>query len=206
MSKKIGRMFLGAAAAAACLFVGGAAQGGVVFRGSFDPIDFMGIAEFDVDPGCIQANGYSLVPSCGSVVILSASVTDLPPPTDTDSITFAPPPFTSSVNGLLWSGGNLIGVDSDIIGTGTPSTGLWFDPLKEYGLEFVSGFLTQGSPVVNLWWCKDGCGFTALLPEGTALDVTFVRVTDSVPEPASLGLVLGALGAGWLARRRKAKA
>ena len=206
MSSLIGRNLLGAVAAA-CLFVSGAAQG-VIYRGSYDPIEFMGIADFDVDPACIQSDGWVAVPTCGTVTLLSALVTNSPAPPVTDSIAFNPPfdPLGGGVFGLLWAGGELIGVDMSRTGTsGSPLTGLVFSFSGGYALEFVTGQAPSydpefGPPVgVNLYECGDGCGSGEL--QGTALDVTF----QVIPEPASVGLVLGALGAGWLTRRRKAK-
>lgn len=56
-------------------------------------------------------------------------------------------------------------------------------------------------------FCGDGCGPRQLLNDGEgaiSTDVTFTTLTT--PEPGSLVLLLGALGAGWLARRRKVAA
>jgi hypothetical protein len=80
----------------------------------------------------------------------------------------------------------------------------------------------DSSPLFGPWWLEwqttstgnevllftgscnaDGCSpDTADGPVGTALNVTFDRVT-TVPEPNAIALLLGGLGAAWIARRRK---
>jgi hypothetical protein len=82
--------------------------------------------------------------------------------------------------------------------------------------------VTDSSPLFGPWWLEwqttstgnevllftgscnaDGCSpDTADGPVGTALNVTFDRVTN-VPEPGAIALLLGGLGAMWTTRRRK---
>jgi hypothetical protein len=78
------------------------------------------------------------------------------------------------------------------------STTFWFECLS----TFVPGVEIPPSVVnfVNLYDnCFEGCA-PGTIPINQAAIVTFA----AVPEPSPFGLVLGALGAGWLVRRRKA--
>lgn len=185
----------------------GSVHAGSIFRGTFDPIDFMGIAEFDIPSSCIEADGFLTVGTnvgdCGVVDLLSASITNSPAPPVTDSLTFAPPIDSTAVFGLFWANGELIGVDTSRIGeVGPPSTGTVFTDTHGYALQFVSGHAGDSitDPHVDLYNCLDGCSFGEI--QGVANTVTFVEV----PEPGSMALLAGAFAAAWLARRKVRKA
>ena len=91
-------------------------------------------------------------------------------------------------------GGQFVGVNTGVIGSVlVGDTTYWF--------EFLSTFNSEPTPsvtnIVNLYDdCFEGCAD----PINQATQVSFT------PEPGSLGLIFGAMGAGWLARRRKAAA
>ncbi len=97
---------------------------------------------------------------------------------------------------------------------------------REFSLQFVTGCLSEnelviGDPVcdpstVTINFAGFGAGPTDLVTvadpsailydnEGRSLRTNPGGLTF-VPEPGSLSLILGALGGGWLARRRKKKA
>jgi hypothetical protein len=110
--------------------------------------------------------------------------------------------FGASTNivDIVIEGGELVGVDSGLFGpafTGASCTGSLCDGAP-WWIEWVSNadpvFLFMGN-------CFEGC-FPDQTPVATAFNVTFTRV----PEPGTLGLLLGGVGAAWWARRRKAAA
>jgi len=202
---KYGPMFLCAAATAACFHFASTAQAGLVYHGDFDPPLYGGTVFVDVDPGCVLGTGWIAVPSCGPVNITSLVVKNNPSQ-PADQLTFAPPTVAGAVTGLYWLGGVLEAIDTSLISpqASGPTTGAVFDGF-EFAIQFLSYQGPGGShlgPVANLFNCLDGCGSRVPVGDLPATQQAFVQV----PEPASLGLVLGALGAGWLARRRKAKA
>jgi hypothetical protein len=209
VSMKYGPMFLCAAATAACLHFANTAQAGLVYHGDFDPPLYVGTVFVDVDPGCVLGTGWKdvVATSCGPVNILSLVVNSAPPG---DQLVFAPAALVGKVTGLYWVGGVLTAIDTVLIGPqqSGPTPGGYFDlfgPSNDFAIQFLSNHANpEPRPIANLFNCTDGCGPNQLLPVGKdpARQQAFVQV----PEPASLGLVLGALGAGWLARRRKAKA
>jgi hypothetical protein len=123
---------------------------------------------------------------------------------------------TVDIWGIDVRGGALAGLDTFPIGPGVVSdnsdTALngswwiqWWDGV--YSLDYGVGQET----LINTVSLEKGetapCGATPFVNGvqcsgvvSTALTVTFTQTT---PEPGSLGLLLGALGAGWWARRRK---
>jgi len=66
-------------------------------------------------------------------------------------------------------------------------------------------FLTAAVPIDGPFGAT-GVQFLGEAPDGKGLPTGpdgLVRVAALVPEPSSIALILGALGAGWLTRRRK---
>ena len=123
---------------------------------------------------------------CGIQVI--SNVTTAP-----FALNFAAALPSSDILGYVVIGGQLAGVETGIIGpVDVSETDYWFQFLTSFNNNAVSN-------VANLYTdCSDNeCSTTAQTTSG----VTFTR--QSTPEPGSLGLILGAFGAGWWARRRK---
>jgi len=207
-------MFLGAVASAAVAIFAVPASA-VVYSSGFDPLSFSGTGFFQFDNHCETDNGgfgnYTQA-EC-NVIFLSASVQMV----DTDSldniIGTGDLNFGSSIliDAIVISGGLLVGVDSGLFGPAFISSG--------------SGSLSSNT---DPWWiqwqtelndpvflftgsCNVDGEFEFCFPNGepsaTAFNVTFTRLTDGVaPEPGTLGLILGGVGAAWWARRRKAAA
>lgn len=196
-----------AAVAIAVLLGLGPAWAGTIYRGVFDPSGFGGTVFVDAPASCDLTTGWIAAgPSnCGQVDITSLVVQSPPPPTSpVDSITFAPPTIPNSITGLWWENGVLSGIDSiSLFAAG--SGGTYFSA-NYYELVFSSGhanFQVPVSPTVSLTACSTfGCDGGDVNLVGTASQEPFVRV----PEPSALSLVLGALAAGWLARRRASAA
>jgi hypothetical protein len=203
-------MFLGALASAAVAIFAVPANA-VVYSSGFDPLSFSGTGFFQFENHCETDNGGSGVytqAEC-NVIFLSASV---------DMVETAPPgtgqlSFGSSTNidAIVISGGLLVGVDSGLFGPAFISscTGSLCSNTDPWWIQWQTElndpvFLFTGS-------CNVDGEFEFCFPNGepsaTAFNVTFTRLTDGVaPEPGTLGLILGGVGAAWLARRRKAAA
>ena len=199
---------------AAVMIWGAPAQAKIIGSG-FDPVNppvmFSGDGTFFVPDSCLTLPiGFHALPaSCPGVVLESASL-----------------------SGHDASGGM---VDLSLLGSdpGTDVTGMVLNP---HASPVVVGFNTIEIPMMvdscmgdlcgQSWFLQwksglpseeedddwqlyglnntvslfENCNSPSCVPVGIATHVTFT------PEPGSLGLLLGALGAGWLARRRKAAA
>ncbi|MEP7063781.1 MAG: PEP-CTERM sorting domain-containing protein [Betaproteobacteria bacterium] len=196
------------------LLLTAAAAQGAIYSGRFDPTGtapdfpgFTGEALFTIDDGCVAlGDGYHYVNAsngCGDSFMTSATVNLFDPLASepllvgdrVDSFSLA---GHFDLAGVLISGGQVTGVDTDIVG---PAFGAGYPThwtnTTPFWLQFVSGCL-GATP-------DDGC-FTdpAFIYMGDTQNqskpatVTFERV----PEPGTLALVLGAIGLGWLLRRR----
>jgi len=195
-------MFLGALASAAVAIFAVPANA-VVYSSGFDPLSFSGTGFFQFDTACESVDGVYTQAEC-NVIFLGATV---------DLVETAPPgtgqlAFGSSTNivDIIISGGLLVGVDSGLFGPSFISTcsGSLCSNTDPWWIQWESNFFDP----VNLFTgnCFEGC-FPDQTPIAIALNVTFTRLTDGVaPEPGTLGLILGGVGAAWWARRRKAAA
>jgi hypothetical protein len=199
MTRKTLRILLGALATGAVAIFAAPASA-VHYTSGFDPlgaVTFSGTGLLQFDDSCLNADGLYSAAAC-NLVLLSASL-DM---TDTGSsdiahLDFAPvlPDSTDMVD-LIISGGTLVGIDTGLIGP-----------------VFVTD---DGSSLFGPWWLQwqsdpvflftGGCTFVESqvctpneFSSGEATNVTFTRV----PEPGTLGLILGGIGAAWFARRRK---
>lgn len=192
MLNRIFRTSLGALAFAFIICAGPAQA---VFYGSdFDPtgpVSFNGHGLFQFDDACLATDGFHSAASC-HLSLLSATI-HMHDSLNSADLSFGPDVL--HMFDLIIFGGNLVGIDTGLIGPsfvtndGSSLFGPWW-------IQWESGF----SDPVNLFTgsCPEGC-FPNDVPTAIALHVTFSRV----PEPGTLGLLLGALGAGWWVRRRK---
>jgi len=210
------------------MLLGSTAQASVFYDSNFDPplpaFGFAGTARFQLADNCFTSSGFQYVNTSSSsctVSMISATVNlftpSSGPPTSTATLDFAPVlPNSIDIWGIdLDANLHLVGVDSFIIGPVTttvpPFTGNWWlqyddgqghTPPGGPVLEF--GALSAPDPV-NLYHDCDDLPPGRPCLAGTAPNVTFSLV-QGVPEPGTLSLLLGALGGGWLARRRKKQA
>ena len=195
------------------------------YRGTFDPTDFEGEYIINVAPACLTTDGWHANAGICAATLLSAYAdvisddTSISPATYTGRLTFAPPAITSSsvLFGIYVYGGLIRSFDTDLIQSvgEAPAT-----PNDDWWIQFTSGHACYGGP------CDNGPPFNitgALPPDpsqtgvylylnsqlapiaradfiGPAVDI---GGTGTVPEPGTLSLLLGALGGGWLARRRR---
>jgi hypothetical protein len=218
MSRRALTTYLGVLAA---IMIWGLPAQAKTIGSSFDPDIFSGVGTFFVPdpPGsdCLtQGIGFHAVNgtynSCKGVVLESASLTAKDGLGDTFSLSLPPPmPAANAVTGIVLDPG----VSPIVVGFNTmeiPITqvgciGTHCGP-NTWDIEWVSGLHQEeedGNEEWAPWNPLDGLNNQVFLFEngnqvGVATHVAFT------PEPGSLGLLLGALGAGWLARRRKAAA
>jgi hypothetical protein len=202
MSRKFWLLFLRGAVASACLLLGFTAQAGL-WSADYDPPAFVGTATFDVPGACLSgvADGLHLQSEflgCSPIRVV-ANVSTNPV---IDFFSVLP---SSNVLSYVVIGEQFVGVNTGNIGLVTVGT-------TDYAFEFLATFNPGNfenippsvTNTVNLY---DNCNFDGpLFCFGKPVLFADTVVFAAVPEPGSIGLILGALGAGWLARRRKAKA
>jgi hypothetical protein len=227
------RMFLGTLAAAALVALVGPAQGKVVGSSFdptfFDGTGFFFIPD-SPSPCLTLSDGFHAVnpgsEGCSGVVLLNASVNVndtintahlfLPPPTPAgDAVTgivldSAVDPVLVGVDTAGQFSPSLIQLSIDTC-TGSFCSDNWF-------IQWVSGL--QPSPFDESFLAFDGIpglsNAVILYNQSCSVDGEFEFCGDIVPfgdpatnvrffnpEPGSLALLLGALGIGWFARRRK---
>jgi hypothetical protein len=208
-------MFLGALATAAATTFAVPANA-VVYSSGFDPLSFSGTGFFQFDNHCETDNGgFGTYTQADCNVLFQSASVDM---VDKDSfdvtigtghLNFGP---STDIDFIYISGGLLVGVDSGLFGpafTGTSCSGTLCngDP---WWIQWQNSFVTSTSDPVFLY--TGFCEGEFCEPNGTAsaiaFNVTFTRQSDGngAPEPGTLGLILGGVGAAWWARRRKAAA
>jgi hypothetical protein len=195
------RASLGALAFAACMICGGPAQA-VFYGNDFDPIgplSFSGHALWQFDDAC-QTPGMHSAATC-HLALLSATVDMTAGVGNSGHLDFASrlPATSQLIDFFIDSSGLLEGIDTNLIG--------WVFPAPCAGTLCGTPWWIQWQAFSDPVFLYTGnCdGPNSCVPnefsQGAAFNVTFTRLV--VPEPGTLGLLLGALGAGWWARRRK---
>jgi len=214
------RTLVGAAVAAA-LGVLGTPASAAPYRGSFDPTDFAGEYEINVSAACLLSDGWHANTGICTAQLINAyaDVTsdDVTPNFD-GRLIFAPPVVSApTLHGIFVYGGQITSFDTDLIHHQAGS-----DPTADdWWIQFVSGHECYGGP------CGPIITFAPeVQPEGSLFDPRFngvylylnttgspidrasyigpaVDIGGAIPEPGTLSLLLGALGGGWLARRRR---
>lgn len=179
------------------LFAWGGSAYGTIYRGGLDPVLFHGFADINVGDNCIGVD-ISSTGDCtaNQVTFLDASVhvTDTNPGATADfTVTWAT--HENVITGLDWSDGHLIGIASDQIFDSTPS-----GYVLQFLLDPTATITCQNSVESDVSWVEDGHTLCGDLASASATQTGFDPV--SVPEPASLILLLGAVGAAWLSRRK----
>ena len=210
------RKFLGALSAVVLFLLSAAATAGAV-GGRWDPPVFWeGVAEFFVPdppgspcltapPGAESVNG---VNPCTGVVLVSVSA-DRSDGTNTGHLSFGGPDNTANIDKIFLDPSASqpvqgINMSAPFELSCTNTLGEFCDD-ESWFLQFT--FTSEGDSVSNAvkllscldvdfetGGCDDSGGFTTA---ATSRDISFT------PEPGTLGLILGALGAAWSARRRK---
>jgi hypothetical protein len=178
-----------AGVAAAALALAGAAQGAVVYDVNFDPLLFFGNGTLDVGDPCLAlSDGFHNVGDADGCFIDVVSM------------------YAHDTGAGNWNadGGSfssfelenhvLVGLEGDV--------SMFFQGFDDSSFRFAGGNTIQGagcdSPA-DLSFSTDG---NTVSFNGCASDTGNYTLTQ-VPEPASMALTLGALGAAWFARRRR---
>jgi hypothetical protein len=199
MSNSKWRVCLAALGAIALAGVGHPAQA-AFWDATYDPSAFIGTATFDVPGPCLSgvADGQHLQTDfvgCSPIRIL-ANVSTLP------AVNFAAVLPSSAVTSYEVIGQQFVGVNTGVVGfVVVGSTDYWFQFLSSFNPGDGEPFVTN---TVNLYNDCPLEGATTANCGAPVNQATLVTFTARAPEPGSLGLILGAIGAGWLARRRKA--
>ena len=186
---------------------------------------FIGNFVANIDPGCL-ADGINFtgVSGCGNASVYSAnidlySLSPLDPPTPGvilgtfslgTSDTHGLPLSTFDIFEVLAAGGQPLEIDTGFMGPvfgtgatyGTNQFWLEFFFFTDGGLGFVDPAVIFMDSLNN----QSNLGIVTFGPACQEVDGVPVNcVIGATPEPGVLSLVLGALGGGWLARRRQGK-
>ncbi len=202
------RTLVGAAVAVALGLAGDPAVA-APYKGSFDPYDFAGDYVINVDPACLtQGNGWFANAGICTASLTSAFavITSTPPETYAGTVTFAPPAISSSSElfGLYVYGGKIDSFDTDLIPyvSGIPDPATAYGGPLDFWIQFVSGEMCEG-PCGELGKGVYLFESSEPDPDSPTSSAEYLGPAEAVPEPGTLGLILGALGGGWLARRRR---
>jgi hypothetical protein len=228
MAQKAGRMARRVLVSTLSLLFGTAAHAGF-YPGHIDPggngddiPGFNGDVVFDIPDNCITTDGagwkatdqnVGASSGCGSATVSGTIYLYSTSPSDPPSPGIVLDQF-ALVNGDLLGiysiNGQVRGIDSDPIG---PESGSSTYSGDLFWLQFVSGFCQIGctppgdfdtDPAFLSVNTIDNISAPGTVTFGARCETADpCLVTPSVPEPGTLALLLGALGGGWLARRRK---
>ena len=199
----------------------GSLASAAIYRQVIDPPIYFGVGLFDVDAACIPTlSGIQFTTpdtgsgGCGTVDIIDLLLQGNNPPSGT--ILFAGPQptnvITDAVTGLLWFDQTLVGIDTNqLSGAGTGD----FSNLGGYSLQYfagphvapgdisfnpTAGLSCQSSDFTTFDVITDDPGQCLALAAGGG--VATQEAATLVPEPGILTLLVGALGAGWITRRK----
>jgi hypothetical protein len=205
MSRRFWLLFLRGAVASACLLLGFTAQAGL-WSADYDPPAYVGTATFEVPAACLSgvADGsYTQAGNlgCAPIEILS-NISTLPA---VDFASILPQNLCASCEYVV-IGERFVGVNTGIIGSVFANDDVyWFEFLSTFDPGNNEDILPSVTNFVNLY---NDCELNSddVLTCAEPIFQADLVVFAAVPEPGSIGLILGALGAGWLARRRKAVA
>jgi hypothetical protein len=225
MTQQNGRMARRVLVSTMSLLFGTAAHAGF-YPGHVDPggngTDIPGFTAdvvFDIPDSCFtfdgagwKATNQNVVSGCGvatlvsgTVYLYSTSPADPPSPGIVlDQFSLA----NFDLLGIYSINGALEGVDSDPMGP-EPGSSTYSSDL--FWLQFVSGFCQTGctapggfgDPAYLSVNNIDNFGPPGTVTFGTQCDSATNCFVNPTPEPGTLALLFGALGGGWLARRRK---
>ena len=230
MTQRNGRMARRVLVSTLSLLFGTAAHAGF-YPGHVDPggngddiPGFTADVVFDIPDSCIHFDGSGWEPTnqnsgvmpsgpfgCGDASVVSGTVylySTAPGATPTGPIldSFALDPW--ALLGVYSVDGAIKGVDTDAMG---PYTTSGFYSSDQFWLQFVSGFCDVGctepgqfsDPAFLSANDINNFGPPGTVTFGAQCETATNCFVNPTPEPGTLALLFGALGGGWLARRRK---
>ena len=214
MKNSLSLVLKACAAGALALVFAASASAGVVFRGAIDPIfgvfipgaSYTGEAFFDVAPDCLAVDAtYTNADACGVLTILSATIT-LVNGSNSQTLDFGPNLSSPDpVIQYIIENGTLAAVDTIDIGpqfvASSPSIGYTGPMWLNLGHTGVAGDGLAATAQLFTGDCFEGC-FPSHDP-ATSSNLATVTFTQ-VPEPATVALLLAAMTAGWIVRRKGA--
>jgi hypothetical protein len=187
---------------------------GALFNSHFDPVEFFGDGQFQLDDACLVANGgFGIYSGAECHVSLLSAVVDITRDGDHGLLDFAAVLPSTAIFDIQIADGALVGVNTDWIGWTTPGGCdgnlcdtqwwiRWTNPLPGILADPVQiatcAPVTAPLRIVAKSSSADACDLDETTAV-TAYDVTFTRV----PEPGTLLLLAGGLFAGWQVRRRR---
>jgi hypothetical protein len=193
------RLWLGVVAVIALAIAGSPAQAGI-WNATYDPPAYIGTGTFDVPDVCLSSDGDHVQSEfVGCAIQIAGNVSTVP------GIDFAPILPLALCSSCVYDviGGALAGINTGVIGSVNVGD-------VDYWFEFLATFHPGDGPssppsVTNAVNLYTGCVEVEL---GVFIDCSTVNAATTVafakvPEPDSLALILGALGTGWLVRRRR---
>ncbi len=212
--KSYGSMFRVAAIAAVAMLLNAGVASGTVFRQHVDPPIYFGDGFFDVSSGCILAGTGNVtvdgVTCTVDILDLLITATDL-----SGTIRFAgpmpgPPVLHNEVTQLDWVDGVVVGIDSNVLDS-IAQTGSFNNP-GGYTLQYFASdksVSVQCVPSESVSLSFSSLDIDDVGDPGNCSGLSVLGMQEPfvpVPEPGSLALMFGALGAGWFARRKSRKA
>jgi hypothetical protein len=204
------QLWMIALAVFAALMLGSPAQA-KTWVATYDPPAYIGTGTFEVDDACLagpDGEYTQLSAGCPIAIMITGNLSTSP------LVDFAPILPRTLCVGCTFAvlGGKFAGVDTGVIGV-LPAGSIGYEFEFSYTPIYVNlgntRLLVGVENIVNLYQCAqngDGYSCDEVRPIYSAPGPPpngFVRF-DAVPEPGSLALIFGAMGAGWLVRRRKA--
>jgi hypothetical protein len=199
-----------------------------LFNSHFDPLAFVGDAQFQIDDACLaRVDGFYT--DCnpvflGAQIDITDYAADLITVLGTAHVDFVPPLDYAAIYGVAIAGGTLVGLNTGLIGSAYGSD--CSDSLScdtAWWLQWAYSGRTDTSSLINAVGLYEGCGQAPIEirsflksgptsgddapcypPPGAELQAVATTVTFTrIPEPGTLVLAATGLWAGWQARRRR---
>ncbi len=210
-------LYLLLSAAGLTLGMSGASHA-AIYSGHFDPVDFLGDFNITISNACLLTNGWQQNSSPCFSTLNSISATIYgggPSSSDPLELSFAPPAISSAsvMYGVFIQGGELDSFDTDLIPFQSVLNG--YTGGDSWWIQFQSGcyrnscLLTLSAAALTDPPPPDRGVYLYQNDKGTPVafaDYQTITRLDTVPEPGSLALLLGALGAGLFTYRRRPNA
>jgi hypothetical protein len=223
MSLRLLRMSISAFAVAAAF--GGVAHAGF-YGDNFDPPFFSGGVTFEIGDNCKSiGNGVQTANTafCNPVRLVAtpAPVVTLNDGTHTSTLVFDGVPNLADMTDVAVIGGQVVGIDTNFLGGFQAANTTYFPDWYFIQFGFIPTYrFTEGVDRDSEWFdgfADDGKTLVSVVNTVTLLDcphnylsstcTSYAATTVTfapVPEPGTLGLILGGLGVAWWGRRRKA--